>query len=49
MKAVEILKRGDEYKSILQGRSGSILITREDNAIMSVFRYGSGHGDDVNV
>ncbi len=49
IKAVEILKKGDEYKSILQGRSGSILITTDDAAIMSGFAAGLDHGDDVNV
>lgn len=49
IKAVEILKKGDEYKSILQGRSGSILITTDDAAIMSGFASGLDHGDDVNV
>ena len=48
-KAVEILKRGDEYKSILQGKTGSILITHDDNANVTGFRYSLDHGDEVNI
>ncbi|MBN2665437.1 MAG: S41 family peptidase [Bacteroidales bacterium] len=48
-KAVEVLKRGDEYKSILQGKTGSILITHDDNGIMTGFKYGLDHGDEVNI
>lgn len=48
-KAVEILKSGDEYNSILQGRSGSILITHDDNGTITGFKYGLYHGDEVNV
>jgi carboxyl-terminal processing protease len=48
-KAVEILKRGDEYNSILQGKTGSILITHDDNADVTGFRYSLDHGDEVNI
>ena len=48
-KAVEILKRGDEYNSILQGKTGSILITHDDNANVTGFRYSLDHGDEVNI
>ena len=48
-RAVEILKRGDEYNSILQGKSGSILITHDDSGIAAGFRYGRDHGDEVNI
>ena len=48
-KAIEILKRGDEYNSILQGKSGSILITRDDNGSVTSFRYGLDHGDEVTI
>jgi len=48
-KAVEILKSADEYKSILQGRAGSILISHEDNVIMPGLRYDHDKGDEKNV
>lgn len=48
-RAVEILKRGDEYNSILQGKSGSILITHDDIGIVTGFKYGLDHGDEVNI
>lgn len=48
-RAVEVLKRGDEYNSILQGKSGSILITHDDSGIAAGFRYGRDHGDEVNI
>jgi hypothetical protein len=48
-RAVEILKKGDEYNSILQGKSGSILITHDDNANVTGFRYERDHGDEVNI
>ena len=48
-KAVEILKSADEYKSILQGRAGSILISHEDNVIMPGLRYDHDKGDEANV
>lgn len=48
-KAVEILKSVDEYKSILQGRAGSILISQEDNVFMPGFRYDHDKGDEANV
>lgn len=48
-KAVEILKSADEYKSILQGRAGSILISHEDNVIMPGLKYDHDKGDEKNV
>lgn len=48
-KAVETLKRDDEYKSILQGKSGSILITNDFNGIVTGFKYGPYHGDEMNI
>lgn len=48
-RAVEILKKGDEYNSILLGKTGSILITHDDNANVTGFRYGLDHGDEVNI
>ncbi len=48
-KAVEILKSVDEYKSILQGRAGSILISQEDNVFMPGVRYDHDKGDEANV
>ncbi len=48
-RAVELLKRGDEYNSILQGKTGSILITHDNSGIMTGFKYGLYHGDEVNI
>lgn len=48
-KAVEILKSGDEYKSILQGRASSILISQEHNVIMPGFRYDHDNRNEANV
>lgn len=45
LRAVEILNQGEKYNSILQGRSGSILITRSDEkpAARQAAYSGNGH------
>jgi len=49
LKAVEILNKSQDYNSILQGKKGSILITRENVNPSVKNNPAEGHNNDINI
>lgn len=49
LKAAEILNKGQDYNSILQGKKGSILITRENKNPKLELRHVENHDREVNI